>query len=172
MKKSRKTLFRTPSTNRGMMPVRRTPTDFTAALRALQREGIAVSSYDQETGDIWLGLLHGPDVWCRLGVRVERDHFVVSMRAYAVEEALGYVRWRYEDFIDDEVEVGPQNQDAYGLPYCDLSRRFSGMFEMASWTRRMLDEGLESGLEFSARFGSDYSADSPELAWQFAAVAV
>jgi hypothetical protein len=146
---------------------RKTQNTVDATLRALDREGIMVSSVDDASGELWLGLLHGEDAWCRLGVTVARDHFVVRMRAFSPEESLGYLRWRYEELIDDQVDIGPQRVDDYGLSSCDMERRFTGLFEMVDWLRRTLDVALDGGLEFSARHGFDFSPDSCDMAWHF-----
>jgi hypothetical protein len=159
------------STSRRFTLERTTKTDFDATLRALDREGILVSSADRDSGEIWLGLLHGEEAWCRVGILVAHDHYVVRLRAFAPDEALGYIRWRYADLIDDEVDVGPQHVDGYGLAYCDMERRIRGLYETVDWTRRMLDGALEAGMEFSARFGFDFSPDSFDMAWHFGCAA-
>lgn len=134
---------------------------------ALQDAGIPVSSVDRNTREIWLGLLHGPDAWCRVGIKVDKQHFHVTMRAFTDQESLGYVRWRYEDLIDDLVEVGSQQEDEYGLAYCDMARSFTGMREMTDWTERMIDTAMLNGLEFESRHGFDFSPDSRDMAWNF-----
>jgi len=138
---------------------------------ALEEAGIPVSSVDRSDRRIWLGLLHGPEAWCRVGISVGRGHFHVTMRAFAEQESLGYVRWRYEDIIDDLVDVGSQKQDEYGLAYCDMSRAFTGLREMTDWTEKMIDTALLNGLEFESRRGFDFSPDSYDMAWHFLAAA-
>lgn len=155
------------STKRHFALKRNTANSVDGTLRALDREGVMVSSADRDTGEIWLGLLHGEDAWCRLGLTVAQDHFVVKMRAFSPDESLGYLRWRYADLIDDQVDIGPQRTDAYGLARCDMERRFSGLFETVDWIRHTLDAALDSGLEFSARYGFDFSPDSCDMAWHF-----
>jgi len=130
-------------------------------------EGLPVSSSDRDQGEIWLGLLHGPEAWCKVGVHVGHHHHRVTMRAFADNQSLGYIRWRYEDLIDDQVEVGPQRQDEYGLTYSDMVRVFNGTYEMVAWVRRMIDCALLVGMEFSARRGFDFSPDGRDMAWHF-----
>jgi hypothetical protein len=140
-------------------------------LAALQDAGIPVSSVNRDNREVWLGLLHGTDAWCRVGIGVEERHFHVTMRAFAEQESLGYVRWRYEELIDDLVEVGAQQEDEYGLAYCDMSRSFTGLREMTAWVERMIDTAMLNGLEFESRHGFDFSPDSFDMAWHFLSAA-
>jgi len=158
-----------PSTKRPFALRRRTTNSVDSARRALERAGILVSNVDTETGEVLLGLLHGEDAWCRVGLLVAHDHFVVRLRAFSAEDALGYIRWRYEELIDDRVDVGPQRADNYGLTSCDMERRISCLRETVTWIRSMLDAALDGGLEFSARYGFDFSPDSSDMAWNFQA---
>jgi hypothetical protein len=169
--KAKRSTVQQPSTKRPFALRRRTSNSLDRVLRALERGGVLVSNVDTETGEVLLGLLHGEDAWCRVGLLVAHDHFVVRMRAYSSEDALGYLRWRYEELIDDRVDVGPQRADNYGLTSCDMERRISGLRETVDWIRQMLNAALDSGLEFSARYGFDFSPDSADMAWHFQAAA-
>ena len=167
--KAQRSAVQQPSTKRPFALRRRTTNSVDSARRALERAGILVSNVDTETGEVLLGLLHGEDAWCRVGLLVAHDHFVVRLRAFSAEDALGYIRWRYEELIDDRVDVGPQRADNYGLTSCDMERRISCLRETVTWIRSMLDAALDGGLEFSARYGFDFSPDSSDMAWNFQA---